>query len=331
MQVASANELLERMGMTLPSDIAGALRVWLDTQTKGSQRAVSAALSTAYRAGQSSAATDIGAYVTTRVPATFAANIRAMTLVREVMPDFAPASLLDLGAGPGTATWAALQSWSSLKDIALCERDPRFAELASMVNAQSDQPPLQMSRILRMHEAQLPLTEKADLVVSSYMLAELPLEAMADVALRMWSRTNTMLLLIEPGTPRGFARLRVVRDQFLKQRAHIVAPCTHQLACPMANDDWCHFKVRLQRSRDHMHAKQATVPFEDEPFSYLALSRESPAHTGARVLTPPLISKVQAQLRVCENGKVEERLIAARDKPEYKRAKKVQWGDIWTS
>ena len=41
----------------------------------------------------------------------------------------------------------------------------------------------------------------------------------------------------------------------------------------MAGDDWCHFSQRLARSRDHMLLKDASVPFEDERYSYVVATR----------------------------------------------------------
>ena len=37
--------------------------------------------------------------------------------------------------------------------------------------------------------------------------------------------------------------------------------------------DWCHFTQRLPRSRAHKQIKGAELPFEDEKFSYVALTR----------------------------------------------------------
>ena len=41
------------------------------------------------------------AYLATRLPATYAAIRASLAAVAEMRPDFAPASLLDIGAGPG--------------------------------------------------------------------------------------------------------------------------------------------------------------------------------------------------------------------------------------
>ena len=264
-----------------------------------------------------------------RVPATFAANVRVLEAVARAMPGFAPRSLLDIGAGPGTASWAALARWSGIHSITQCEQDQSFAWLAAKLNAESGIEFLQNTTLLQKPEAGLASDIKAELVVASYMLAELPLHTMPGVARRLWDRTEDVLLLIEPGTPLGFARLRTVRETLLAQGAFFIAPCTHQNICPMAGNNWCHFKTRVQRSRDHMHAKQATVPFEDEAFSYLVLSRKPVPRSGGRVVGPVSINKVAATLPLCEASGLRDEVIASRDKPPYKRAKKTGWGDVW--
>jgi ribosomal protein RSM22 (predicted rRNA methylase) len=299
-------------------------------EAQGGLSRQSAELTSAYRKGQNSSAVDIQAYLAARVPATFAANQRVVAEVAALMPGFAPSSLLDIGSGPGTACWVAIEKWQSLKQIAQCEQDATFAQSAVSLNAASELPSLASARLLRMAERTLPLEETADLVIASYMLAELPLDAMAETAKRLWTRSKQLLILIEPGTPQGFQRLRIVRDHVLSWGSHVIAPCTHHLACPMAGDDWCHFKVRLSRSRQHMHAKAAIVPFEDEPFSYLVLAREGVAQSAARVVAAPSVTKIETRLRLCADGKMEDLAIPARDKPTYKRAKKITWGDRWS-
>jgi ribosomal protein RSM22 (predicted rRNA methylase) len=308
----------------IPPQIEQALTRWQE-QAGGGLRGAAAALTAQYRAGATSSTVDVAAYVATRVPATFAANERVQAELAAVMPDFAPTSLLDVGAGPGTATWAALARWPSLHVTTQCEQDRAFADVAAAINADSG---IDVT-LMRIAEAALPDTVSADLVIASYMLAELPLASMAAVAARLWRRAGQVLVLIEPGTPQGFQRLRAVRNVLLGQGAFVLAPCTHQSQCPMVGEDWCHFKVRLQRSRTHMHAKQATVPFEDEAFSYLVLARHTVAQHGARVLSPPQTSKVGVALRLCGDDAVRETMIASRDKAPYKRAKKTAWGDIW--
>jgi ribosomal protein RSM22 (predicted rRNA methylase) len=237
--------------------------------------------------------------------------------------------LLDIGTGPGTASWAAVAQWPQLLEITQCEQDQTFAWAAAKLNIESGIPALQQAKLLQKAEAALPPDVKADIVVASYMLAELPLETMPHVARRLWDRADQVLLLIEPGTPQGYARLRNVRETLLGQGAFVIAPCTHQNTCPMAGENWCHFKTRVQRSRDHMHAKQASVPFEDEAFSYLVLSRLPVAQSGGRVVAPVSVNKVAATLMLCNATGLRDEVIASRNKPAYKRAKKIGWGDLW--
>jgi ribosomal protein RSM22 (predicted rRNA methylase) len=107
----------------------------------------------------------------------------------------------------------------------------------------------------------------------------------------------------------------------------VVVPCPHDDVCPMSGDDWCHFSVRLPRSRAHMHAKGATLPFEDEPFSYVVVSRQVPALRSPRILRPPTQNKAGIDYSLCAHDGMKKMHVASRDKPLFKRVKKLGWGD----
>jgi ribosomal protein RSM22 (predicted rRNA methylase) len=158
----------------------------------------------------------------------------------------------------------------------------------------------------------------------------MPVAAMAEAVKKLWSATGGVLVLIEPGTPEGFKRLQVARRWLLGQGAVPVAPCTHGQSCPMTGGDWCHFKQRVQRSRAHMHAKGASVPYEDEPYSYLVAARDGVVADGARVMAEPEVGKAGAVMSLCAAEGLSRRVVPARDKAAYKRAKKLAWGDRWT-
>jgi ribosomal protein RSM22 (predicted rRNA methylase) len=315
--------------VNLPGKLNAAISHWMTEHGRGSLASVSRELSMAYRKGDNSSNVNLAAYLTTRVPATFAANETVQHALQKALPDFAPISLLDIGAGPGVASWAALDVWTSIAKITLCEQDKNFASLAASLNAASEVAAMSAAEIILKSEATLSADVKADLVMASYVLAELPLQHMPQTAIRLWARTSHVLLLIEPGTPQGFARLRAVRETLLGQGAFVLAPCTHQNACPMSATDWCHFKTRVQRSREHMHAKGGTVPFEDEAYSYLILSRQPALQMGARIIAPVLASKHDLTLNLCDAAGLRNEVIASRDKPSYKRAKKTAWGHVW--
>src|SRR5262245_30651775 len=51
------------------------------------------------------------AYLATRLPATYAAIHASLAALAKIRPGFQPQSLLDVGAGPGTALWAVAERW----------------------------------------------------------------------------------------------------------------------------------------------------------------------------------------------------------------------------
>ena len=96
----------------------------------------------------------------------------------------------------------------------------------------------------------------------------------------MWAKTRDTLLIVEPGTPAGYARILALRAQLIASGAHVAAPCPHDGTCPLTAPDWCHFTQRLPRSRAHKQLKGAELPFEDEKFTYVALTRAPVAHAS---------------------------------------------------
>jgi ribosomal protein RSM22 (predicted rRNA methylase) len=99
----------------------------------------------------------------------------------------------------------------------------------------------------------------------------------------------------------------------------------------MRGSDWCHFTVRLARSREHMHAKAAHVPFEDEPFSWIAVSRVKYALAQARIVAPPVATKIGTTFKLCSTQGLTTPMIATRDKAAYKQIKKLAWGGAFST
>lgn len=315
-------------------DLPPILKVALDQKAEGLSRndaaQRSAAISQTYRGGGGSntikTETDALAYALARMPATYAAVTASLTALAEARPEFAPESLLDVGAGPGTATWAANEAFASLQQFTLLDANGALRDLAIALTQAS--PRLSGLRYekgdaRKLAEAQQP----ADLVVASYVINELSDAERAALADIMWSKTHDTLLIVEPGTPAGYARIIDVRARLIAQGAHVIAPCPHENACPLIAPDWCHFSQRLSRSRTHKHLKGAELPYEDERFSYIVLSR-SPLHQRlSRVLVEPQVTKVAVTAKLCTDQGVEITNIPHRNKEFYKQAKRWRWGD----
>ncbi|MEO8114844.1 MAG: small ribosomal subunit Rsm22 family protein, partial [Phenylobacterium sp.] len=165
---------------------------------------------------------------------------------------------------------------------------------------------------------------------ASYALAEIPLDRQAQVVAALWEACDGVLALVEPGTSAGYARLLAAREVLIAAGAVLLAPCPHAQACPLVGADWCHFSVRLPRSRDHRLAKGGQVPFEDEKFAYLVAARPTVAVAprGPRVLARPRAGKPGIDLKLCTaEGRLESRFVPRRDKAAHAKARRLDWGD----
>jgi len=265
------------------------------------------------------------AYLATRLPATFAAVRSAMAALAEARPDFAPADLLDLGAGPGTAFWAAMDCWPDLGRAVLVEGSPAIRAWGERLAREAPIP-----AAWRDGNVAKPLEDVAphDLVTLAYVLDELAEAERGPLVDRLWHLTRDTLLVVEPGTPAGWERILAVRDRLIAAGAFLLAPCPHAATCPLVAPDWCHFSRRVARSRLHRQAKGAEVPWEDEKFIYLAASRFPGQGPAARVIAPPRLASGQARLKLCRaDGRAEERLFTKREGAEFKKARRVDWGD----
>ena len=257
----------------------------------------------------------MAAYLAYRAPATFAAAAAVFRQVALQRPEWRPRSLLDAGAGPGVAAWAALELWPTLTDVTLLEVEPE------MLSAGRELLPDARWISGDVSQARGP----AELVVVSYVLGELPDPAAA--AARLWRQSADTLAVVEPGTPAGSRRVLAARAAVIGAGGHTIAPCPHDLACPLQSDDWCHFAVRLPRSKLHRQSKGVELGYEDEKFSYAVLAREVAAPAAARIVRQPQVRSGHVNLVTCEPDGIHDRTISRKHGARYKEAKGAAWGD----
>ncbi|MGN1285540.1 MAG: small ribosomal subunit Rsm22 family protein [Bradyrhizobium sp.] len=314
----------------LPAELRAALNARLEGLSRSDAAGRAAIISQTYREGGGSSTikteTDALAYAVARMPATYAAVVASLNALSEIRPDFAPTSLLDVGAGPGTASWAAAEAFPSLQAFTLLDANEALRTLALDLTRRSDR----LRRITYEHgqaRTYAAHAEAADLVIASYVINELSdaeRDALTDV---MWEKTRDTLLVVEPGTPAGYARIIALRARLIAAGAHVAAPCPHDGACPLVAPDWCHFSQRLQRSRAHKQVKGADAPFEDERFAYVALSRARVENRPSRVLAQPDVGKVEIAAKLCAVEGVTVARVPRRAKADYARARRWRWGD----
>jgi len=316
----------------LPAALKAALEARLHGLSRQDAAARAARISQAYRGGGNSGTisteADAVAYATVRMPATYAAVAASLNTLMQASPDFAPTTLLDVGAGPGTASFAAAEAFPSLSSFHALDSNAALRALA-LTLADDAMRIRDIAYVLGPARTLLDRAEGADLIIASYMIGELTDAERPAITDALWSRTTDTLLIVEPGTPAGYQRIIRARDRLIAVGAHVAAPCPHAAACPLVAPDWCHFAQRLARSRAHRQIKGAEVPFEDEKFSYVALTREPVAQRpAARVLAAPSTSKVAVTAKLCEaDGRARTVSVARRDKAAFAAARRWSWGD----
>lgn len=314
--------------MQLPRQLAEAIESLAGEHDFKPLRAAAEKISEAYRAGVNGTPlrtdTDRAAYLAVRFPATYAATSAVLEELKARAPQFAPRTMLDLGAGPGTATYAAEAIFPSLQDVMLVEQDAAFLTLAREL---CNIPAHRDCFAADLRSAPLPV---AELAVAAYSLGELSPRDAATVIERAWKQVQ-VVCVIEPGTPRGYANVIRARDQLIAAGGHLVAPCPHPRRCPMdgSDADWCHFAARVERTSLHRKLKAGELGWEDEKFSYVIFVKEPAARANARIVRHPQTGKGHMKLELCGQEGLGLVTISKKQGEVYRRARRSKWGDSW--
>ncbi|MEV6651113.1 small ribosomal subunit Rsm22 family protein [Streptomyces sp. NPDC051219] len=273
---------------------------------------------------------DVVAYAAYRMPATFEAVRSALAGLAAAAPAWAPGSHVDVGGGTGAATWAVDATWAEPRTTTVLDwAEPALAlgrELASDAPSAALRAADWQRRIIG-PGLQLPAT---DLVTVSYVLGELTPGARRAVVAEA-ARAAQAVVLIEPGTPDGYLRIREAREQLTDAGMRVAAPCPHSGTCPIVpGEDWCHFSARVSRSSLHRQVKGGSLAYEDEKFSYVAAVRFPADPARARITRKPQIRKGMVLLDLCtaEDG-LRRDTVTKRHGPLYREARDADWGDAW--
>lgn len=266
-------------------------------------------------------------YLATRLPATYAAVYQALQTVQKQSEEQSPTSLLDLGSGPGTALWAACNVFPTLQSATLLEKDHSLASIGKRLAQHSEHSTIQGACWELADLEQLPNLPVHDIVILSYSIGELAPAIIPALMEKCWQAARHLLVVIEPGTPVGFERIRVIRRQLIEMGGHLVAPCPHHAACPMEGGDWCHFAARIERTSFHRRLKSGSLSYEDEKFSYVAASKLAQPLPPARILRHPHHRSGHSIFTLCTAEGVKQTTVSKRCGSDYKLARKLEWGD----
>lgn len=253
-------------------------------------------------------------YAVIRMPATYKVSVEVFKRIFNLYnPNIE--SVLDVGSGLGSMI-NALKEYKEVDHIDALEINNHMINISKEINNNINY----LNKDIRSENI-----TPHDLVMSSYVLNEIGTRHRKEVMRKMFEATNKLLVVVEPGTPEGFQVIKELRDYALSHNGYIIAPCTHQGHCPMAND-WCHFLTRVERSKLHKLLKGGDAPYEDEKYSYIAISKEPLQIEGNRILRHPHTYKGMIEVEVCNAQGIYKEQIR-KNHPKYKVIKHLDSND----
>ncbi|MBS3905202.1 MAG: hypothetical protein KGZ39_07745 [Simkania sp.] len=256
-------------------------------------------------------------YLATRMPATFGAVTAVFQECERRIGKVS--SLLDFGAGPGTAFLSALELGWELKSAMLLEKSQEFIALGKQWTP--SWVIWQKGDLVKLHAV-----PKSDVAIFSYSLGEIPEQNFKELLAKAWDATQKAIVIVEPGTPRGFKRILQAREYLIGLGGRVVAPCPCNAPCPMTNTEWCHFSIRISRSSLHRRIKHAQLGYEDEKFCYMILAKEEGSPCKERVIKTPQHVSGRIVLTLCTASGIQNKIVSKKEKDVFVFAKKTHWG-----
>ncbi len=257
---------------------------------------------------------DALAYAWARMPATASVLYKILQAI-----DTPIKSIIDLGAGTGAASFVSQCLWGNELLITAVEKNQYMLEVCRKI--------ISPHHVINASIEEMPPIETADCVILSYVLGEVA-DFLSIFKKALVCSTN-LVVVVMPGTPKGSHTIKMLRHFYIGSNSgSIQAPCTHSNNCP---SNWCHFYARASRTRQHSFIKEGDCSFEDEPYSYLVISKNIIDYQlgAGRIISKPHVTKFSTSFDVCEKNGLKEEVILKKD-PRYKRTRKLKLGDIWS-
>jgi ribosomal protein RSM22 (predicted rRNA methylase) len=217
--------------------------------------------------------------------------------------DFTPLSLLDFGAGSGTAAIAASIYFPDTISATHIEVSDGMNMVAKKITS-----PLVKSLTTLKKLDSLSVESSFNLIIAANSLNEVPFDQRTVLAQELISRCcdGGYIIFLEPGTMQASSELIKLREALLSSMsgASIFYPCFHQFPCKLLSDGngWCHREIQLQRSPYIRQIDQA-LGFNKHTISFSALIfRKNGTHLDSkqyRVITEAKKNKVGSSAYLC--------------------------------
>jgi ribosomal protein RSM22 (predicted rRNA methylase) len=278
--------------------------------------------------------TDALAYLGLRVPATYAQVIGALGFVKELIPSWRPTSLLDIGSGPGIATWAAISLWPGLDEITCLDENNDFISLGKQIIKDSE-----LTRDINWKNRDLRLgieedENSYDLIIIANVLNELTPKAQENLIGQAFNLCKGILIIIEPGTPRGSQIVSSVAQK-LHNVGILLAPYVANTFVE-DKDYYLHFPQRFirpdfqRRIRQQMRvSSEMASDWEESKYSYVAISKfPAEKNNWARTVGQTEIHKGFLEIPVITEDAITKIKVMKRNKEAFTFAKHLRWGEL---
>lgn len=254
------------------------------------------------------------AYALGRMPATYGVIKYVLEKFRNIGENFS--NILDVGAGVG-----------ALK-IAL--RDYQVHELNYGVVYEAVEKSEAMRKVFRKLNGNNSKIYSEDFqkfqaetnyqtVFASYFINEI--KDKKNALRKIFDLAEKYVFILEPGTPNGFKNILEAKKIAAELDWYPLMPCTTQ-GCKLSDEDWCHFSIRLPRTKHHAKLKNAALPYEDEKFCYVIFSKKETGFLENNIIIKrPIKKSGHTIFDVCTSDGI--RRVVRTDKA----SKKLRWGD----
>lgn len=247
------------------------------------------------------------AYAQARMPATY--NVIRYVLEKFENKGESFSEVLDVGAGVGTLKIA-------LQD---CEIDYEAVEKSDSMRKIFRELNSDKVKIYEEDFQKFFCKKKYQAVFASYFVNEMKDKNKA--LKKIFSLAEQYVFIIEPGTPNGFKNIIAAKNLANQLGWYPLLPCA-SIECNLKAGDWCHFSIRVPRTKLHTNLKNATLPYEDEKFCYVIFSKkESEFQNNNIIIKRPIKKSGHTVFDVCSKQGIKR--IVRTDK----LSKKLRWGD----
>lgn len=230
-------------------------------------------------------------------------------------------TVLDWGCGSGVAARRVIAAFGADRfDTLFCwDHAPVAADFAANA-AQQAFPSLEVTTVT---PGFLRGDSPIGLLLISHVLNELSTEALTD--LKQLMTRAAAVIWVEPGTFEVSRGLGLIRES-MQDRFGVVAPCTHQSACPVfaAENErhWCHFFApppsEIFANPDWVKfGQRAGIDLRSLPYCFLALDREPTGQGEAwsHIIGRPAHFKPYARFLNCDATGLTELTLPRRANP----------------